>query len=151
MQRIYSLQKYATRTNKASFQQKPLKRCLYTSEISFCFLTGIFRIQLDPDRNAEFSELMMRGCFEFLFALVLICHHWAQFYAALHRPWEVCCVLLPDASTFLNPDSWGSTCWCTWAEWRPGVLGQRCEAGTVTPNCYGEKKRQWVRIPFGLL
>lgn len=63
---------------------------------------------------------MMRGCFEFLFALVLICHRWAQFYAALRCPWEVHCVLLPDASTLylLMHLSRAETWWVGSVMWR---------------------------------
>lgn len=99
MKKLYSPSKYPARAKKVSFQQKPLKQCCCTSEINISFLRGTLRIQLDPDRNSGFSEFVMGGCFEFLFALVVICHHWAQFYAALHCPWEAHCVLLPDAST----------------------------------------------------
>lgn len=117
------------RTNKAARWQKPLKQCFCTSEINFCFLT--LRIELDPERNAEFCISLCCGKNQPPLGSVS---------CSSAFPWEcaVCyCQMLPPC-----------TCWCTWAERGPHVLDQCCEAGPVTPNCFGREVAVSVNSPW---
>lgn len=104
------------RTNKAAFQQKPVKQCPCASKKIFflkkiCFLT--LRIDLDPNRNAEICISLCCGTDQPPLGSVS-----CSFHAFLCECAMCYWLMLPPC-----------TCWCTWAEHRAGMLVSAVKEG----------------------